>query len=134
MWIGYDGDGTERGVTRPHERQHQVREALLGADRRADLGLEVERDPEGALVQIRDREAKLGDPLARGVAVVARVAHRLGELVDRDRGRRQIGVAEREVDDVLAGPPEMHLQRVDLCERIRRKGVQASESDHVTTG
>ena len=33
----------ERGVARADEREHQVREAFLGADRRAHLGLEVER-------------------------------------------------------------------------------------------
>ena len=33
----------ERGVAGTDEREHQVREAFLGADRRAHLGLEVER-------------------------------------------------------------------------------------------
>jgi hypothetical protein len=43
--------------------------------------------------------------------VVAGVVGRLGQLLDRDLGRRQVGVAEAEVDDVLAGSPGLDLQR-----------------------
>ena len=119
MWIGYDGLGHERGVARAEQHPHEVREALLGPDRRAGLGLGVELDPERALVQVGDREAELRDAPARRVAVVARVADGFAELVDRDVGRRQVGVAEPEVDDVLAGPPGLHLQRVDRGEDVR---------------
>ena len=55
MWIGYDGLGTSAVSPGPTQRQHQVREAFLGADRRADLGLEVEVDTELAPVEIGDR-------------------------------------------------------------------------------
>ena len=59
--------------------------------------------------------------------MVARVAHRLGELLHRDGRRREVGVAEREVDHVFAGAPELHLQRVDLRERVRRQRVDPAE-------
>ena len=59
--------------------------------------------------------------------MVARVAHGFGELLDRDRRRRDVGIPEREVDDVFAGPAELHLQRVDLGERVRRQRVDAAE-------
>ena len=62
--------------------------------------------------------------------MVARVVHRLGELLDRDLGRRNIGIPEREVDHVLAGPPQLHLQRVHLGECVRRKRVDAAELHH----
>ena len=117
----------ERGVARTDEREHQVREAFLRTDGGTDLGLEVERHAELALVQRGDGFAQLRDALARRVAMVARVAHRLDQLLDRDVGRRQIGVAEREVDDVLAGSPQRHLQRIDLRERVRRQSVDPSE-------
>ena len=63
--------------------------------------------------------------------MVARVVHRFGELLDRDVGRRDVGVAEREVDDVLACSPELHLQRVDLRERVRRQRVDAAEAERL---
>ena len=59
--------------------------------------------------------------------MVARVAHRFDELLDRDVGRRQVGVAEREVDDVFAGSPQLHLQRIDLRKRVRRQGVDPAK-------
>ena len=86
------------------ERQHEMREAFLCADRAAHLGLEVERDSELARVEARERLSQLGDPVAQRVAMVARIAGRLDQLLDRDIGRREIGIAEAEVDDVLAGP------------------------------
>ena len=59
--------------------------------------------------------------------MVARVAHRLDQLLDRDVGRRQIGVPEREIDDVLAGSPQRHFQRIDLRKRIRRQSVDPAK-------
>ena len=92
-----------RGVARAEEHPHEVREALLGADRRAGLRLGVELDAEAASVEVGDREPELRDAAAHRVAVVARVLDRLAHLVDRDRRRREIGVAEPEVDDVVTG-------------------------------
>src|SRR5262249_16906690 len=105
----------------------EVREALLGADRRARLRLRVELDAEPAAVQIGDREPELRDAATRRVAVVARVADRLAELVDRDRRRRDVGVAEPQVDDVGAGPPRLHLQRLDGAEHVGRERVDPTE-------
>jgi hypothetical protein len=104
-----------------------MREAFLGTDGRADLGFEVERDAELALVQIGDGQPQLGNALARRVPMVTRIAHGLDQLVDGNLGRRDVGVAERQVDDVLAGPPELHFQCVDLCECIRRECVDPAK-------
>ena len=70
-------------------------------------------DAEPALVEVGDGLAQLRDAAAGRVAVVARVVRRLDELLDGDVGRRDVGVAEPEVDDVLAGSPGLDLQRVD---------------------
>ncbi len=110
----------ERGVAGADEREHQVREALLRTDGGTHLGLEVERHAELALVERGDGFAQLGNALAGRVPVVTRVADRLDELLDGHVGRRQVGVAEREVDDIFACSPERHLQRIDLRERVRR--------------
>ena len=117
----------QRGVARTEQRQHQMREALLGTDRRAHFGFEVERDTERALVEVGDGETQLRNTAARRVPVIARVADCFDQLVDGELGWRRVGVAEREVDDVFAGPPELHLQRVDLRECIGRKRVNAAE-------
>ena len=127
MWIGYDGLGTERGVARAEQHPHQVREALLGADGAAHLGVGVELDAELALVEVGDGQPQLRDAPARRVAVVARVAHRLDQLVDGDVGRRDVGVAEAEVDDVVPGAPGLDLQGVDDPEDVRRQRVDPAE-------
>ena len=80
--------GHERGVARTEQHPHEVGEALLGADGAAHLRLGVEVDAELAPVEVGDRQAQLRDAAAGRVAVVARVAHRLDELVDGDVGRR----------------------------------------------
>ena len=122
----------QRGVAGAEQHPHQVREALLGADRRAGLRLGVELDAEPAPVEVGDREPQLRDAPARRVAVVARVARRLAQLVDRDRRRRHVGVAEPEVDHVLAGSPGVHLQRVDLAKTyggralMRRNSIEST--------
>ena len=99
--------GHERGVARPDQHPHQVGQALLGPDGGHDLGVGVELDAERAQVQVGDGLAQLGDAPRRRVAVVAGVVGGLGQLLDRDVGRREVGVAEAEVDDVarrLGGP------------------------------
>ena len=90
----------QRGVARAEQHPHQVREALLGADGVAHLRVGVEVDAELALVEVGDGHPQLRDAPAGRVAVVARVAHRFDQLVDRDVGRRHVGIAEAEVDDV----------------------------------
>jgi hypothetical protein len=51
----------------------------------------------------------------------------LGQLLHGQGGRRQVGVAEAEVDDVATGSTGLELQRVDLREDIRGQSVDPSE-------
>jgi hypothetical protein len=113
--------GDQGGVARLEQHPHQVGEALLGPNGGDGLGLRVEVDAEAPGVQVGHGLAQLGDAPAGRVAVVARVPDRLAQLVHGRRGRRQVGVAEAEVDHVLAGPPGRHLQPVDDGEHIRRQ-------------
>jgi hypothetical protein len=59
--------------------------------------------------------------------VVAGDARGLGELVDDDRRRRKVGVAEAEIDHVLAGAPKLPLELVDGGEDVRRQVRDAPE-------
>ncbi len=120
-----DVDGVRRrrhqaGVAGLQQHPHEVGEALLGPDGADDLAVGVEGDAEAPLVERGDGLAQLGDAAAGGVAVVAGVAHRFAELVDGHVGRGQVGVAEAEVDDVLAGSPGLDLEPIDDGEDVGR--------------
>jgi hypothetical protein len=104
-----------------------VGEPLLGPDRVEHLGVRVEGDAKAALVQVGGGLTQLRDPPARRVPVVPRVPGRLAQLVDGHVGRRQIGVAEAEVDDVLAVAPKIDLEPVDDGEDVRGKRRDAPE-------
>ncbi len=104
MWIGYDGDGTSAaspGCSSVHIRCEKPSLAPIVLITSVS-GSSV--DAEAPQVEVGDGLAQLGDALARRVPVVARVVHRLGQLLDGHVGRREVGVAEPEVDDVGAGP------------------------------
>ena len=111
-WIGYAGSGHSTTSPGPIVIEHEVREALLRADHRDRLGVGIELDAVAALVPLADRGAQVGDAARRRVAVVARVARRLADLLDDVRRRRQVGVAHAEVDDVLAGAARGHASEV----------------------
>ena len=118
----------ERRVARLEEHPHQVREAFLGADRVQDLRVGVEIDAELALVQRCRGEAKVRDALRGRVAVVARVVRSLGELLDGEIGRGEIGVAEAEVDDVVAATAKLERELADDGERRTAAGCRRGES------
>ena len=59
--------------------------------------------------------------------MVARLRRRLGELLHDERRRRDVRVAEAEVDHVASLGAKAALQRVDRREDVRRKLVDAAE-------
>ena len=113
------------GVAGRRQHPHQVREAFLGADRAHDLRFRIENDPKGARIVLGDRVAELRDPAARRVAVIRRLERRLPQLLDGDRGRRDVRVAEPQVDDVPSLAPQVSLQLVDRREDVGRQVVDA---------
>ena len=100
---------------------HEVAEAFLRSDGVGDLGLDVEVDVPLALVEIGDRLAQLGKSPRHRVPMIAGDTGRLTEFLDGDRRRRDVGVAESEVDDVDAVPTSLDLQIVDDREHVRRQ-------------
>ena len=117
----------ERCVAGLDQRPHQVDEALLGAHRRDDLGLVIEVDAEAPPVEIRAGQSQLRDALRGGVAVVVGLRRRLLQLGDGHVGRRQVGVAEAEVDDVLTGPSQLEGELTDHGEDVGRQPVEPAE-------
>jgi len=61
--------------------------------------------------------------------VVAGVRRGLAQLLHGDRRRGQVGVAEPEVDYVLARAPQLLLQLVRDREQVRRERVDPAELD-----
>ena len=59
--------------------------------------------------------------------MVARVLRRLAELLDREVGRGEVGVAEAEVDDVVTGAAELEREVADHREDVRRQVVDPAE-------
>ena len=59
--------------------------------------------------------------------MVARILGRLAELLDREVGGGEIGVAEAEVDDVVARAAQLQRQVPDHGEDVRRQAVDPAE-------
>ena len=100
--------------------EHQVGQALLGADRHDRLGIRIERDVVAALVPVGDGLAQARNPLGYRVAVRGRARGGLDEFL-HDVGRRgAVGIAHRHVDDVLAAPAGGHLELARDIEHVGR--------------
>ncbi len=124
---GVGGIGHQHHVPGLHRGQHQVRQALLGADGGDGLGFRIDVHPEAALVPMGDGQPQLGNPPGGGIPVVGRFARGLDEL-RHDVGRGgQIGVTHSQIDDVFPAPPGLHLQGVDRGEHIRGEALHAGE-------
>ena len=100
-----------------------------------DLRLRIDGNAESALVIAGERAPQALDPARFGIAVGARILHRLGQLVDDVRRRREVRVAHAEVDDVLADGAGAGLHGVDLGEDVRRQPPDLEEFlvHHVVT-
>ena len=107
------------------EHPQQVCEPFLRTDRAHDLRLRIDRDAEAARVVLADRAAQLLDAAAHRVAVVGGPERGLAQLLDGDRRRREIGVAEAEVDHIVSFVPQLPLQLVHGREDVGRQVVDA---------
>ena len=115
--------GHQHRVAAVQGRQHQVREALLGADGDDGLAVRVERNAVAPLVPVADRPAQPRDAFRHGIPVGILPLRRFDQLIDDVPGRRPVGVAHRQVDDVLAAPARRHLQLVGDVEDVGRKAL-----------
>ena len=90
-------------------------------------------DAEVARVALADGLAQVRQAAARRVAVVDGLGGGLGELLDRDRRRGDVGVAEAEVDHVAAVAPQLAFELVDRREDVRGEIVDSSELHRATS-
>jgi hypothetical protein len=74
--------------------------------------------------------AKPGDPLGGRIAVRARLAGGLDQLVDDMLGCGEVGVSHAKVDDVDAARPFLRLDLVHLLENIGRQALDLVEVSH----
>ena len=111
--VGVDRIGRVRHqhrVARPHGRQRQVGQALLGADGHDGLGLRVQVHVEAVPVPVADGPAQARDALGDRVAVGVLAAAASTSLSTICCGRGLVRIAHAEVDDVLAAGPRLGLQ------------------------
>jgi hypothetical protein len=92
----------QHDVAGRRDRLRHVGEAFLGAERRDDLRIGIELHAETARVIVGLRAAQAGNAARGGIAMRARVLTTSHQLVDDGFGRRQIGIAHAQVDDVGA--------------------------------
>ena len=123
--------GHQHHIARGGYRLRHIGKALLRAERGDDLRLGIELHTEAALVIGSLRPAQPRNAARGGIAVGARLADGLLELLDHVRGRRQIGIAHAEVDDVGAGIARSRLGTIDLLEHIGRQTADAVKFFHV---
>ena len=121
----------EHDVTRRRDRLRDVGEAFLGAQGGDHLGVGIELHAEAAAIVRRLRLAQAGNSAGGRIAVGARLADDLLELVDHMLRRRQVRIAHAEVDDVRTRIARRRLRAVDLLEHVRRQTADAVELFHV---
>ena len=123
--IGHEHDIAGRG-----DRLRDIGEAFLGAERRDDLGVGIELHAETARVIAGLGAAQPGNALGGRIAVGARLAERLLQLLDDMRRRRQVRIAHAEIDDIGAAVAGGRLGAVDLLEHIGRQTANAVKFFH----
>ncbi len=123
--IGHDDDVARRG-----DRLRDVGEAFLRAERGDDLRFGIELHAEAARVISGLGAAQPGNSLGRRIAVGARLADGLLQLLDHVRRRRQVGIAHAEIDDVGAAVARRRLGAIDLLEHVRRQAADAVKFFH----
>ena len=124
---GVRGRRHQNRVSGLQQHPHQVRQPLLGTDRVDDLRLGVQLHTETSQVEVGHGPAELGDTTAERVAMVAGISRGLGQLLHGNVGRRQVGVAEPQVDNVLPAAATLHLEPIDDREDVRGQVGDAPE-------
>ena len=122
------GVGRQHAVAGADDRQQQVGEAFLRAQRDDRFAVGVEALSVFARVPVADRLARLRHPARGHVALVARRLRLLDQAFDRGARAGAVGIAEAEVVDVVARRAQPRLQLVDGREHVGRQRGEALEA------
>jgi hypothetical protein len=98
-----------------------MRETFLRADGDDRLGVGIELDRVAAAVPLADRLSQPRDAARDRVAMRVDSLRRLDQLFDDVLRRRPVGVAHRQIDDVVAAATRRHLELVGDVENVRRQ-------------
>src|SRR5882672_7316642 len=99
-------------------------DALLRAEEHGDLADRIERHLEALREPDGDPGARLAVAGARGVAVVPWIAAVLRDLVEDEIGRGQVGIADREIEDLHSRRLGLVALPLQLREEIPRQGLK----------
>ena len=121
---GVGGLWDEHDVAVVDDGEREVGEAVLGADGRENLRVRVDIDMESFLHESRRRLTESGNAFIEGIAMIFGIVDSLGHLINDELVRRQVGIADAEVDDVLAGSQKRAFFLIDLNEKVRRKSLE----------
>ena len=127
---GVAGICCERIVAGIQEREVEIEDRLLGADRGDDLRVGIERYVEAARVEVAHRGAEVRAAAVGRVPVRFRLADGLLHRLDDQRRRRPVGVADAEADHVDSRRALLGDLALQLRERIRRDALQALTRFH----
>jgi hypothetical protein len=109
----------EHDVAGRGDRGGQTRKPLLRSHRHDHFGFGIDVDPKPATIVIRLGLAQTGDTLRLRIAVRAGFPRDFDELLDDVLGRRQVGIAHAEIDDVLPARARRRPHRVHFGDDVR---------------
>ena len=119
--------GHQDGVAGAGNSLGQIGQPFLGAQRGHHLGLRVELHAKAAIIITGQRLTQPRNALGHGIAMGARVGHRLDHLGDDMRRRRAIWIAHAKVHNILGRGAGAGLGRVHLGKDIGRQTADAVE-------
>ena len=119
------GVGHEDDVARVDECERDVRRPFLGPDQGQDLGGRLQGHAEALGVPAGGRLAEREEAFVVRVTVVPWLAGCPRQRVDDVGRRRQVRVADAEIDQVHASCPHLLLLAVDLGKQIRGQALEA---------
>src|SRR3989441_12977902 len=99
-------------------------DALLRAQEHRHLAYRIERHLEALREPGGDPGARFAIPGARGIAVVPWIAAVLRDLVEDEIGRGQVGISDREIEDLPSGRLGLVALPLQLREEVPRQGLK----------
>src|SRR5215204_6497825 len=124
------GRRAQRHLARVKACHRDVPDRLLAPQRRHDLRRRIELDAEAVAVEGRRRLTHLVGAVVRRILVGGGVSERFCRGLNDCRGRRHVGIADREADDVDALPSLRLHEPLELSEEVRRNRVEPLREPH----